>query len=53
LVVNYENLYFISLDDTATMDAQAFFWFLGGQLGRYVVFLGLVTLATRCMSIDN
>jgi hypothetical protein len=25
LVVNYENLYFISLDDTATMDAQAFF----------------------------
>ncbi len=33
LVINYENLYFISLDVSATMDAQALFGFLGGQLG--------------------
>ncbi len=37
LVDYYENLYFISLDDSASMDAQALFGFLGCQLGRYIV----------------
>ena len=33
LVVNYENLYYTSLDENPAMDSTSLFGFLGGQLG--------------------
>jgi hypothetical protein len=36
LIVNYENPYFTSIDESAAMDSQALFGFLGGQLGNFV-----------------
>jgi len=34
LIVNYENPYFTSIDESPAMDSQALFGFLGGQLGK-------------------
>ena len=36
LIVNYENLYYTSLDENPAMDATSLFGFLGGQLGIFI-----------------
>lgn len=35
LIINYENPYFTSIDESPTMDGTALFGFLGGQLGEF------------------
>ena len=35
LIVNYENPYFTSIDESPAMDGTALFGFLGGQLGTF------------------
>lgn len=36
LIINYENPYFTSIDESPAMDSQALFGFLGGQLGLFI-----------------